>query len=103
MIDLNAENIKEVQSTLLELSKDNSYKDLLKTIKYQNQIIKQNKKVGISKYNNQVKVLLDDILSEYTLKKIIINDKHYVLIENKYQKNDIKNYSYNVLYIPVVI
>lgn len=63
-------------------------------------IIKQKQKVGISKYNNQVRVLLDDIFSEYTLKKIIINDKHYVLIENKYQKNDIKNYSYNVLEIP---
>lgn len=104
-------NVMKIDDNCYFLSNSNLLKNDEEGIIYKNEsylisifddevIIKQNKKVGISKYNNQVKVLLDDILSEYTLKKIIINDKHYVLIENKYQKNDIKNYSYNVLEIP---
>lgn len=104
-------NVMKIDDNCYFLSNSNLLKNDEEGIIYKNEsylisifkdevIIKQNQKVGISKYNNQVRALLDDILSEYTLKKIIINDKHYVLIENKYQKNDIKNYSYNVLEIP---
>lgn len=103
-------NIMKIDDNCYFLSNSNLLKNDEEGIIYKNEsylisifedevILKQNQKVGISKYNNQVRVLLDDILSEYTLKKIIINDKHYVLIENKYKKNDIKNYSYNVLEI----
>ena len=103
-------NVMKIDDNCYFLSNSNLLKNDEEGVIYKNEsylisifedevILKQNQKVGISKYNNQVRVLLDDILSEYTLKKIIINDKHYVLIENKYKKNDIKNYSYNVLEI----
>ena len=103
-------NVMKIDDNCYFLSNSNLLKNDEEGVIYKNEsylisifedevILKQNQKVGISKYNNQVRVLLDDILNEYTLKKLVIDDKCYILIENKYKKNDIRKYSYNVLEI----
>lgn len=60
-------------------------------------IIKYRQKNGISKYNDQIKVTLEDNLQEFILKKINIEDNFYILIENKKKNKENIFYSYNVL------
>lgn len=60
-------------------------------------IIKYRQKNGLNKYNEQIKVVLEDDINEFILKKMSINNNSYILIENKRTKNGINNYSYEVL------
>jgi len=60
-------------------------------------IIKQREKSGISKYNDEIKAVLEEIINEFTLKKLNIDNNFYILIENKTSINDIISYNYKVL------
>lgn len=60
-------------------------------------IIKHKKKSGISKYDDQIKAVLEEVISELTLKKLNIDNNFYILIENKTSINDIISYNYKVL------
>lgn len=60
-------------------------------------IVKETQKSGISKYNDQIKAVLEEKLSEFTLKKIEIDNKFYILIEKKIKENGNTNYNYSVL------
>lgn len=62
-------------------------------------IIKHKEKTGLSKYNNQVRVMLDEITNEYNFKKLLIDDNLYILMEKRNNKNGLINYSYNILKI----
>ena len=60
-------------------------------------IIKNKIKNGISKYSNQIKVVLSDIITEFILKKIEIDNKFYILIEKRTIEDGKSNYNYNFL------
>ena len=60
-------------------------------------IIKHKKKSGISKYDEQIIAVLVEVISEFTLKKLNIDNNFYILIENKTSINDIISYNYKVL------
>lgn len=60
-------------------------------------IIKHRKKSGISKYDDQIKAVLEEVISEFTLKKLNIDNNFSILIEKKSNVNGITSYSYKVL------
>ena len=60
-------------------------------------IIKEKIKNGISKYNDEIKVTLDEEINEYTLKQLEIDSKFYILIQKRTKKNNSNTYSYEVL------
>lgn len=60
-------------------------------------IIKHKKKSGISKYDDQIKAVLEEVISEFTLKKLNIDNNFYILIEKKTSIDDIISYNYKVL------
>lgn len=60
-------------------------------------IINQRDKCGISKYNDQINAVLEEKISEFTIKRIQIENDYYLLIENKTNDNGNISYNYNVL------
>lgn len=60
-------------------------------------IIRYREKNGISKYKDQIKVVLDEEINEFILKKIFIEDKYYILIEKRTTKNGNNSYTYNFI------
>lgn len=60
-------------------------------------IINNRQKSGISKYNDQIKAVLEEKTNEFTLKKIEIDDNFYILIEKKVKENGNTTYNYSIL------
>lgn len=60
-------------------------------------IIKEKIKNGISKYNDEIKIALDEKINEFTLKQLEIDGKFYMLIQKRTKKNNSNIYSYEVL------
>lgn len=60
-------------------------------------IIRTKRKDGISKYSNQIKVILYDVITEYILKKIKVENKFYILMEKRTIEDSKTNYNYSVL------
>lgn len=60
-------------------------------------IIKEKIKNGISKYNDEIKIALDEKINEFTLKQLEIDGKFYMLIQKRTKKNNSNTYSYEVL------
>jgi len=56
-------------------------------------IINYKEKNGISKYNNQIKISLDEKNMDFIFKQIEIDNKFYILVEKSINKN---KYSYNM-------
>lgn len=60
-------------------------------------IIRYKEKNGISKYNEQIKVVLDEEINEFILKKLFVGNKFYILLEKRNTKDKNNNYNYNIL------
>lgn len=60
-------------------------------------IIRYKEKNGISKYNEQIKVVLDEEINEFILKKLFVGNKFYILLEKRNIKDKNNNYNYNLL------
>lgn len=60
-------------------------------------IIKYREKNGLNKYNDQIKVTLEENVQEFILKKIIVNNDYYVLVEKRSKQNGKSAYSYSVI------
>lgn len=54
-------------------------------------------KNSLSKYKDQMNFVLDELTHEFTLKKVNINDKYYILLEKKSTYNGLKGYSYQII------
>ena len=60
-------------------------------------IIKHREMNGLNKYNGQIKVTLDENIQEFVLKKILINNDYFILIERRNKQNGKTVYSYSVI------
>lgn len=60
-------------------------------------IIKQREKHGLSKYDDQIKVVLEESIQEFILKKINIDNEYYILIEKRTKNNNGTQYSYSFI------
>lgn len=60
-------------------------------------IIKDRVLNGLNKYNNQIKVVLEDNKSKYVIKMLTIEDKNYLLVERKQINKGKVEYSYELL------
>ena len=60
-------------------------------------IIKHREMNGLNKYNGQIKVTLDENIQELVIKKVLINNDYFVLIERRNKQNGKTVYSYSVI------
>ena len=60
-------------------------------------IIKHREMNGLNKYNGQIKVTLDESIQEFVLKKVLINNDYFILIERRNKQNGKTVYSYGVI------
>lgn len=111
LCDLNTlKNILKIDDNSYLLSDDNILKQDNKTSGifyntisckiniFDNQVIIKNiQKNGLSKHNNRIKVVLEEIVNDFILRKIVIENEFYLLIEKRNRNNGTISYNYSVI------